>query len=474
MTEVFLQLAKSKIKVLTDDLRYIKRLEKYFTFVVDGAFFSPLYKSGRWDGKKHLMTNDKFPFGLFFDFLRFHKKYYNDVKLQIDNDIKEIFKNKENIDYNYDLKFKPRNYQQTCIENAIKYKNNLFVSPTASGKSLILAYIWKTLYENKKIERCILVVPTINLITQFKDDLIDYGIDKNLIGEVFTEKKEWDKTFVISTWQTLSNNIKRLSNFDMILLDEIHQGKTTSIQKILKGSFHMKYKIGCTGTLPNNKLDNFLVKSYLGPISSYFKVSDLVKLGFINECIVKVYKIKYKQEITGNYNEVKDNVFQNSFRLNVIRNIISSIEKNDNILILVNKIEKEGKLLEDFINNCIEFKHYKVKFIHGKMKAKEREKWRQKAIKDKNIILIAVYALFQQGINIPTLKHIILSSSNKSKIRTLQSIGRSLRKSEGKGKSIIYDIVDYSNKYLPKHGNQRIKFYKKEEFDYEIINIKEK
>jgi len=61
---------------------------------------------------------------------------------------------------------------------------------TGGGKSLCLTYIWKILNENKIISNVILVVPTINLVTQFKSDLIEYGIDENIIGEVYGNVKE--------------------------------------------------------------------------------------------------------------------------------------------------------------------------------------------------------------------------------------------------------------------------------------------
>ena len=79
--------------------------------------------------------------------------------------------------------------------------------------------------------------------------------------------------------------------------------------------------------------------------------------------------------------------------------------------------------------------------------------------------MIAVYQLFQAGINIPNLSYVMFGSSYKAKVRTLQSIGRSLRKSEGKMDSCIIDIVDHSNKYMPKHAKERMNYYMSEGFD---------
>ena len=233
----------------------------------------------------------------------------------------------------------------------------------------------------------------------------------------------------------------------------------------------MLYKIGCTGTLPDNRLENLNIKSYLGPVVANYPVSYLIEKGYLSECNVKVYDIGYKTKIEGNFNEVKDIVFAKPFRLGAITNIVKSI-KDENVLLLVGKIEKEGVILENFLRACPDLKDHQIKFIYGKTKAAEREEWRQKCIHEKNIILIAVFPLFQMGINIPNLNHIVLASSNKAKIRTLQSIGRSLRKGKG-GQAYIYDIVDHSNKFLPKHSKERIKYYEDAEFNIEHIELNE-
>jgi len=337
--------------------------------------------------------------------------------------------------------------------------------------SNILTYIWKILNENKIISNVILVVPTINLVTQFKSDLIEYGIDENIIGEVYGNVKEWNKSIVISTWQTLVNNLDKLELFDSIFVDEVHLCKSASLTAILQECSHMLYKIGCTGTLPNNRLENLNIKSYLGPVVADFPVSYLVDRGYLSECNVNIYDLYYKNKIEGNYNEVKDIAFAKTFRLETITDIVKSI-KDENVLLLVNKISKEGDILENYLRSCPELEDRQIKFIYSKTKPAEREEWRQKCIKENNIILIAVFALFQQGINIINLNHIVLASSSKSKIRTLQSIGRSLRKGV-KGQAYIYDLVDHSNKFLPKHAKERIKYYEDADFNIKHIELKE-
>ena len=67
---------------------------------------------------------------------------------------------------------------------------------------------------------------------------------------------------------------------------------------------------------------------------------------------------------------------------------------------------------------------------------------------------------FSTGINIPKIKQVIFAHPSKSKIRTLQSIGRGLRKPKGKSDVVLFDIVDdlrYKKKknYTYNHFEQR-------------------
>lgn len=138
------------------------------------------------------------PFGLFFDLYKFLKyEGYSDLK--VEDDIKEIFTQENEVNMNYDLKFYPYDYQKACIEDAIKKSRGIYRVGTGGGKSLIISYIIKNLFDNGLTKKHLIIVPTLGLITQFKDDLIDYGIDKKLIGVANKDHKEFDKTIVVST-----------------------------------------------------------------------------------------------------------------------------------------------------------------------------------------------------------------------------------------------------------------------------------
>jgi len=459
------------IKIDTDDYLFIRDLKNYFTDYVDGFRHMPTYRAGQWNGKICVMKNNNtLPYGLLIDLIKFVKKEYPTQKLNISKDVSSMFNGSE-YDIEPSLSKIPRDYQMDCIEASLKFKKGIIRSSTASGKSLIIAYIINILKETNNINRSLIIVPTISLTEQFYNDLIDYGINKNKIGQVHAKSKEFNKEIVISTWQSLSRNHDKLHLYDCVICDEVHSARAHDVKKILEKCSNANYRIGFTGTLPNSKLDMWNIKSFLGPVLRDYGAGELAEKGYISKCKVNMIQINYHKEYEGDYNEIKDDIFNNSFRMKLLEDIAFQVDSN--ILILVGKVEKEGKILKDYFDKSKQLNNKEIVFLWGDSDVKEREFWRKECEKRKNIVLIATYGILSVGVNIPSLKYILFASPFKSKIRILQSIGRSLRIHEDKTEgSIIYDIVD-NVKFLKDHADKRIRYYDSEGFTVEESKIQE-
>jgi len=451
------------IQVITDDRAYIADLKAHFTDFVEGYRFQPKFRNGGWDGKICLVSSGNvLPYGLLFDVMSFHKKNYKNKELKIDNEVKEFFSGVD-IEPEYDLNILPRGYQIECIEAALKYKRCIMRVATAGGKSLIISYIIKNLIDTNNIKNAIIIVPTQSLVEQFFKDMNDYGMCVDKIGRVYSKMKEFDRQIVISTWQSLSRNIQLVKKFDCVICDEVHGVRANEIRKILSQATNADFRMGFTGTLPQVKLDMFNIKGLLGPVVKQFGSTELANQGYITHCKIICMNVLYKNEYVGDYDQVKESVFINPKRLSLIKDIISSV--NDNILVLVGKVEKEGKILEEYLKDI---ENKEIVFIWGDTPVEEREKWRLECEKRKNIVLIATYGIMSVGVNIPSLKYILFASPFKSKIRVLQSIGRSLRLHTRKTKSIIYDISD-DVLFLKDHSMKRMRYYDSEKFEVENI-----
>lgn len=450
-----------KLKIETENIEFLDDLKDFLGTYVPDYFFMPMYKSGKWDGKKYFFDhiNKTIPYGLLYEILEWNKS--KKYKISYDKEILNIYSESILFEPIYDLKYKPRYYQDECIIKSLKIKKGIFKCPTASGKSIIIAYIIKTIHENRN-NKSLIIVPSIGLVEQFYNDLIEYGIDENLLGKVTANKKEWDTDITISTWQSLQNNHDKLENYQTVFVDEVHKCKAKELQKIMKLSKNADYRFGCTGTLPPNRHDDYLIKSYIGPVIKEYKASELIEKGFLNHCKVKIFEIKHNKRFPKGtqFNEIVDTVFSDENRLQFIKDKVKDLD--DNIIILVSKVEKEGQKLYEYLQDIDK----EVVFLSGKDKADVREYWRNELEKRNDIIMIATDGIMSTGVNIPSLKYLMLASSRKSKILVLQSIGRTLRKSIDKGTSVVFDLADQV-KNLKDHAKSREKFYEIEEFDIE-------
>lgn len=460
------------IKIETDNWDYLRAIKDNFSYYAHNYKFMPRYKSGIWDGKISLFnaSNQTIPYGLMLDLLKYHKKEWNDVEYSISPEVKSLYVG-ITPEYNKDLLFEPYDYQDDCITSCIKTSKGIIRSATASGKSIMISYVLRALWESGQIKNSIIIVPSIGLVTQFYTDMQDYGIDMSLVGRVGDEWKEWDKPIVISTWQSLQNVPEHMERMDCIFVDEVHGAKANVLTGLLKQAPNARFRYGFTGTMPSSLLEQNQVKSYLGPILKEYGSVELAKLGYVAECKINMVHILYNEKPKGNYNEIKDICFNNTFRLGIIKNII--LETDGNILLLVGKVEDEGEVLKQLLVGDSNFSNYEVEFLSGKDSGGDREKWRKYMDSSKNTILIATYGIFQQGINIKSLSNLILASPFKSKIRVLQSIGRTLRlHADKKNGAVIWDICDKA-KYLDKHSDIRLKHYSIEGFDVKDIHLTE-
>jgi len=474
------------IQIETENREYLLAVKNYFSDFVDGYFHMPKYKAGVWDGKIYIFDwfNKCLPYGLLTDLISFHKKYFSNLKLEISDDIKNLFNSKiSNIEPEQCKLWNLREYQDESVRKAIKYKKGILRICTSGGKTLIIYSIISTLQKLNEISNSIIIVPSTGLIMQFKQDMIDYGMDEKNIGVAYSKKKEWDKKVVISTWQTLAKNKDQLNLYDCVVVDECHSSKAKILSDILQKS-NAKYRIGCTGTLPESQIDLWNIKSYLGPQLIDIPASKLIEENFISSIEVMMYNLYYKKEfiyngitdvsVTVKYNDIKNQIFNNEYRKQFIFNLINNAKST--ILVLVGKVETEGDIIKNYLLESNLYNEDSVIFINGKMDATERENWRQKFIKnpDKKYIIIATYGVFQAGVSIPNLSYLIFAAPFASKIRILQSIGRCLRKCVGKNGAIIYDLVDFNNKYCPKYADTRLRFYDQEKFPVTEKDFKEK
>ena len=203
-----------------------KDLHDYFSFAVPNAKFMPSYKNKWWDGKVYLFSikTHKIYIGLLpyvDEFCRergyefegiqdvIGKKERNNGPISIEDWISIL-----------DLPFAPRDYQLEAFKTAVQYGRQLLLSPTASGKSLII-YLLARYYDSKTV----IIVPTTSLVEQMTKDFKDYGY-KDPICKIYHGQEVFDAPITVTTWQSFSKAPKEvMQSFDVVIGDEAQ--KTT-------------------------------------------------------------------------------------------------------------------------------------------------------------------------------------------------------------------------------------------------------
>lgn len=190
------------------------------------------------------------------------------------------------------LPFKPYKHQLQAFLSLVSDRSNLSIVATGGGKSLIAYMVLKYFLENNL--KCVLVVPTIGLTGQMKNDIKEYHADEEFLNKIKliggeNNCKKLDSDIIISTWQSLQNIIEDIQVFDVIMVDEcLHPDTNIStsvgykrIKDLLPGDVVKTYNES-TKLVENNK----------------------IKKVHKNNTIEQMYKIKTEEgdiKITGNH-----------------------------------------------------------------------------------------------------------------------------------------------------------------------------
>jgi superfamily II DNA or RNA helicase len=460
-----------------------QELSEYFTFDVPGAKFMPQYRSRHWDGKIRLYsTHDgELYVGLLDKLVAWTKKFEYSVEFKdnkfygIPFEVNEFISMEGVTDYmNSISKHKPRDYQINAVYDALRYNRKLLISPTASGKSLMIYSIVR--YFTEKQKTILLVVPTTSLVEQMYKDFDDYGWNaEEYCHKIYSGKeKSTNKNVVITTWQSIYNLPRSFfENFDVVIGDEAHQFKSKSMVGFMTKMDNTKYRFGFTGTLDGSQTHKWVLEGLFGPSYKVTQTNELIEKGHLSKLQIKVLLLKHNENQFNEYEEEIQYLITHEKRNNFIKNL--SLDLKGNTLILFSRVETHGQPLYEMINSSAA-KDRKIFFVYGGVDAEEREKVREITEKENDSIIVASYGTFSTGINIKNLHNIVFASPSKSRVRNLQSIGRVLRKGENKTKAVLYDIADditYKSKknYTLNHLIERIKIYNEEKFNYEIIQI---
>jgi len=326
----------------------------------------------------------------------------------------------------------------------------------------------------------LIIVPTVSLVHQMYSDFEEYGFkSEKYIHKIFGgQDKDTDKPITITTWQSIYKLPKSwYEQFDVVIGDEAHLFKAKSLTSIMTKLVDCQYRFGFTGTVDDAQCHQYVLEGLFGPLNRVATTKDLMDADHLADFRIKVLSLSYSDEerklvAPMSYQDEMKFLVNHEGRNRFLTNLSLSLEGNT--LLLFQYVDTHGKVLYNSIQE--QAGDRKVFFIHGGVKGDERNEIRGIVENESNAIIVASYGTTSTGVNIRNLHNVIFASPSKSKIRNLQSIGRSLRKSESKSSAVLYDVADdltHKKKmnFTLKHLLERIKIYDSEKFQYKFYKV---
>lgn len=481
-----------------------KQVELSLTKKIHNWYFHPLVKKKIWDGSICFIQKKggfwRIPVGLWSELLEIANEYKYDYQIEglerlFLSDLKLSDLQEWVDEFFIDSDKKPRDYQVEAAWKIIKFRYSVSEIATSSGKTLISFMIFAFLKSKGYIKKFLMIVPNTNLVIQGTEDFEDYGIDK--IGSKIQQIGGGSKLregcdVIIGTFQSLvKKEPEYFEDFDAVFIDEAHFTNSNSIKKIMSNCMHTGWRFGLTGTLTKRgSADHLTIQQFLGPVLVEISPDFLFRNNYATPVSIKVvildwlsteYKDKLAElkvnsvDMEGNdlYNLERKLVISNKTRLKYIIDFINKTTKNS--LVLFQSVKDEyGKSIWNGIREINPVKE--AFYVDGDTSEPLREEYKSRMESGENKVLIATYGTFSTGISINNIHNIFLVESYKSEVLIKQSLGRGMRKMDGKEKVNIIDFVDdFSSKgyknYLMKHSEVRIGIYRNENFEYKIYRV---
>ena len=446
-----------------------------FGIHVDGYFFMPNYKLGRWDGKiRFFEKTGKTYVRLLDKILPFLEKWNYDIELvdhrkpvvqptvggtltKIDGEGIAVEATGLDLLGDIDLhpgkKFLLRPYQLQCVKTAVEAGSGFIIAGTGAGKTSItgaLSYVYGA--QGHKI---ITIVPSSDLVEQTASWYRLLQLD---VGVYSGTDKDIDHTHVVATWQALQYNPEVMKEFTVLIWDEAHGIKASVAQKLINDNGkHIAFRFGVTGTFPKSESDKMSLFSSIGPILQEIPADWLIRNGYLSKVEILPVELNetYVDEDFPDYAAEKAFLSKSPHRMEMIANIIiSQCHANGNTLVLVNSIPF-GEKLAALIKGAV--------FLYGESPNDLRKEHYDMFEEKDDIIVIASAGIASTGISIDRVFCLMLIDAGRSFIRAIQSIGRGLRKGRDKDAVMVVDLHS-KQKWARKHFKDREKHYKEAKY----------
>jgi superfamily II DNA or RNA helicase len=340
-----------------------------------------------------------------------------------------------------------RDYQAgAAIEALLRLRGQISL-PTGTGKTALAARIIANLPKAKVL----FVVHTLDLLGQTVEEFAT--MLKEPIGMVGDQQTIWGRV-TVAMIQSLKNHKFEKDRFDVVMIDEAHHTPADTYADLLK-KLDAPVRLGFTGTVREDREGWLRSIGLLGPVLYDYTYQQAVKDGWLAQARVRMLKTEVCTETAqaSNYREVYNlGIIHNQARNQEIVDAALRFASRKMTCLVQVKETTHGEVLDEMFAG-------RAAYIHGGNSREQRGRVKD-LLKKKKIKIVVVSPIFDEGVDIPNLDAIVVGGGGMSGIKSVQRVGRGLRKTEEKDVVEVVDFMDRSHKYLRKHSTERIKTYK--------------
>lgn len=352
--------------------------------------------------------------------------------------------------------FEPRYYQKEMIETGLKAGRGVFEAAVGSGKSLVMANLIRETSVNSLI-----LVPSRGLSGQLYNDFVSWFGHNNVqlldAGKIRNLKKV--KPISIVTVQSLGS-LQKTGDFkefakqiDAFHCDEMHHAGASTYTNLLKDLDHVYYRFGYTGTFLRNDNKTLEMWSFLSNVLYKYPASRAIQEGYLTPMQVLVHAMDGRKD--RNYQKEYDkNYCGNPQLLDRIHQICTCVSSDDQILILVSRKDKSGKLIYEYLNAL----GISSEYISGDNSEEEINDAISR-FNDKKIRILIGSSVIGEGIDVRSTDHLVMAQGGKSEIVMVQAVGRAIRTYPGKSIATVHDFQFKDTKFMEKHLDDRLEIY---------------
>jgi superfamily II DNA or RNA helicase len=351
-----------------------------------------------------------------------------------------------------------RDYQAESVGAGLYHTRGIIQIPTAGGKTEVLIGIAKSL-------------PTRWLFLTHRQQLMEQAAQRY---ELRTGLKAgrigggtWDEQdFTCATMQTIYNAVKggqvSLEQWKGVIVDECHVAAAESVLTVLGSLRHAYYRFGFSGTpLVRGDKRSILAVGALGPVIHRIKYETLAQAGVLAKPQIKVYHCEQSSDKKTYPGVYRDAVVKSKKRNELV--VKATVAAPKPAMVFVKTIQ-HGKAL----TKLLEKQGLNTQFSWGSDSTEARSN-AVKALERGSLDVLVASVVYQEGVDIPSLRSVIIAAGGKSSIAAIQRIGRGMRIDKDKTEFTVVDIADKGNGFLERHSKARVKAYKTEGYTVEEV-----